>query len=153
MLTFISDSGCLESSRLWVGLGQLPKPCSPLCRLLMPCSRWVLCASPCSPPVMESALLCPTADFGGVFHQCTPRAAAEGLQRLLTYLLLVVVNQNEWREQISPGTKHGEVFPIKWEISCVELTLTPSCKGRVFEQTRRLNSCLPDNDQLLPLSK
>lgn len=157
MLAFISAAGCTESflSRLWVGLGWLPKPCSPLCRLVMPRTRWVPCASPCSPPGMKSALLHPAAGFSGVFHLCTPQAAVEGLQRLLTYLLLVVINQNEWREQISPGTKHGEIFSIKWEVSCVELTLTPyflfGCKGRVFEQTRRLNSCLQDNDQLLPL--
>lgn len=55
------------------------------------------------------------------------------------------------RADFSRNKTHGEVFPIKWEISCVELTLTPSCKGRVFEQKRTLNSCLPENDQLLPL--
>jgi len=156
MLVFLSDAGCMESflSRLWVGLGRLPKPCFPLGRPVMPRPRWVPCASPCSPPGAKPTLPLPTAGCAGVFQ---PRSHRQLLRRGWEAPGVPpagAVSHGERREQSSPGTKHRKVVPIKWEIPCVELTLTPyvlfGCQGRVFEQERRLSSCLQDNDQLLP---
>lgn len=100
-----------------------PEPRSPLRRLLMPLQSGFLVPGPAQLPpgtLLGGSSPAPAGCCAG-----TPDTVrARGHQ------------PNQGTEQLSPGIKHREVFPIKGEISCMELTLGPvfcGCQGRVFE--------------------